>query len=173
MSDQYTAAPRKPGRPSSAEIAAREAASEERARPDRAEEVQTGRRRRSGLGPERNLKLAIPNKDPNYEYRWVNDRPGRVQQLTVHDDWDKAPETMAGAGLGSSVTERNVDSYTGERAVLLRKRKEFYDADKAEEAKALDARDEAMRRGPLPTPENAVDADKQYVPGGRNIVNGR
>ncbi len=143
-------------------------------RPPRAEQTQAQRRRRTGMGPERNLKLHIPEKDPAYEYRWVNDRPGRVHQLTVNDDWDKAPEMQGegNAGLGS-VNERAVDSYTGEKAVLLRKSKELYDADKKEEWKLLDERDEAMRRGPLPAPEGAGEVDKTYTPGGRNIVNGR
>jgi len=177
MTDQYSPTPRKPGRPTNAEVAARTAESAvSEPTSGRAEEVATRRLRREGIGPERNLKLHIPSelKDPNYEHRWVNDRPGRVQQLTQQDDWEPVPG-MEGVGLGKSVTERAVDSYTGERAVLLRKPKEFYDADKKAEQKALDERDEAMRRGPLPTPEGAGggEADKVYTPGGRNIVNGR
>lgn len=135
-------------------------------------ETQQKRRRREGMGPERNLKLHIPDKDPNFEYRWVNERPGRIQQLTVQDDWDVAPEA-GGSGIGT-VTERAVDKYTGERAILLRKPKEYYDADQLEKKKALDQRDDAMRRGPLPAPEGVGgEADKSYTPGGRNIVNGR
>lgn len=141
------------------------------AQPDRAEEVQKRRRRREGMGAERNLKLAIPDKDPNYEYRWVNNRPGRVHQLTKNDDWDVAPE-MNGPGLGT-VGERTVDKTTGEQAILLRKPKELYDEDQREKEKLLKARDETMRRGALPDPAGA-DGDKStYVPGGRNIVNGR
>jgi len=172
MSDTYTPEPRKPGRPTNAERDARAAA--ETPNPRQAE-VQQTRRRREGMGPERNLKLHIPEqmKDPNFEYRWVNDRPGRVHSLTKLDDWDPAPG-MDGVGLGQSVSERAVDSYTGERAVLLRKPKEYYDADQMEKKKALDERDEAMRRGPLPSPEGiGGEADKSYTPGGRNIVNGR
>lgn len=149
---------RGPGRPPNAE---------------RAQETKVVRRRRQGMGPERNLKLTIPNKDPDYEYRWVNDRPGRVDQLTKLDDWDIAPE-MNGPGLGT-VGERTVDKTTGERGVLLRKRKEFYDEDQAEKEKQLKARDDTMRRGPLPGPSGAggAEQDKTYVPNGRNIVGGR
>lgn len=174
MTDQYSPAPRKLGRPTNAERDARAEPVAVTESGGRAEEVTVQRRRRLGMGPERNLKLHIPEemKDPNFEYRWVNDRPGRIQQLTKQDDWDKAPEMLEGTGLGT-VTERAVDSYTGERAVLLRKPKEFYDADKKAEWKALDERDETMRRGPLPTPEGGGEADKVYTPGGRNIVSGR
>lgn len=174
MTDQYNPIPARRGRPPNSErvVPSAQPTSEPTVRQA---DTQKRRRRREGMGAERNLKLHIPNelKDPNFEYRWVNDRPGRVQQLTKLDDWDRAPEMMEGTGLGT-VTERAVDSYTGERAVLLRKPKEFYDSDKAEEAKLLDQRDEAMRRGPLPNPEGiAAEPDKTYVPGGRNIVNGR
>lgn len=139
----------------------------------RVEETKQRRRRREGMGPERNLKLTIPDKDPDYEYRWVNNRPGRVHQLTKNDDWDVAPE-QNGPGLGT-VGERTVDKSTGEQAILLRKRKEFYDEDQREKEKLLKARDDAMRRGPLPDPAGAGgDGDKStYVPSGRNIVNGR
>ncbi|HDA7928959.1 TPA: hypothetical protein O5V78_002736, partial [Staphylococcus aureus] len=59
-------------------------------RTPRIEEVQTERRRRTGLGPDRNLKLHVPEeaKDPNFVYRWVNNRPGRVMQLTQMDDYE-------------------------------------------------------------------------------------
>lgn len=175
--NDFTPEPRrKVGRPSNAEVQARaevQAAESQSAATARAAEVMQRRRRRETLGPERNLKLHVPQemKDPNYEYRWVNDRPGRIMQLTQYDDWDKAPE-MEGIGLGTT-TERVADKYTGERTVLLRKPKEFYDADKAAEQKVLDERDDAMRRGPPPSNEQGSAELGEYVPGGRNIINGR
>jgi hypothetical protein len=143
-------------------------------RPPRQEEVKQRRRRREGLGADRNLKLAVPEnlKDPNFVYRWVNDRPGRVQQLTTMDDWEKAPVvTEQNAGEGT-VETRVVDKSVGERAVLLRKPKEFYEADKAEEQKQLDARDEALRRAPPQDPQG-LSGPEAYVPNGRNIIGGR
>src|SRR4051812_14676936 len=79
--------PRRPGRPSNAELAARSQAAEPSRR---SEEVKSRRRRREGLGAERNLKLHVPeeSKDPNFVYRWVNDRGGRVRQLTKMDDYE-------------------------------------------------------------------------------------
>ena len=120
------------------------------------------------------MKLHVPEtlKEKNFEYRWVNDRPGRVQQLTKMDDWDTAPiDTEQNAGEGT-VETRVVDKSVGERAVLLRKPKKFYDADKRDEQKVLDARDEAMRRAP-PQSTEGLSGPESYVPGGRNIVNGR
>ncbi len=137
-------------------------------------EVAKTRRRREGMGAERNLKLSVPDgvtEGGKYVTRWVNNRPGRVQQFTTQDDWDIV-NVGEGSGIGS-VTERAVDS-NGEKAVLMRKLKEFHDADQKEKWKALDERDEAMRRGPLPTPEGiGGEAAMAYTPNGRNIVNGR
>lgn len=142
----------------------------------RQEETQARRRRRESLGPDRNLKLHVPEdmKDPNFVYRWVNNRPGRVQQLTRQDDWDvvQGADPAANAVSLGATSERVADSYTGQTAVLLRKPKEFYEADKAEEQKLLDARDETMRRGSLNSPEG-LSGPEAYVPNGRNIVSGR
>lgn len=138
------------------------------------QEVQTQRRRRMDTGAGSGMKLSVPEdaKDKDFEYRWINDRPGRVQQLTKRDDWDFAPiVTEQNAGEGT-VETRVVDKSVGERAVLLRKPKQFYDADKLEEQKVLDARDEAMRRAP-PSSSEGLNGPESYVPGGRNIVNGR
>ena len=139
-------------------------------RPPRAQTEQVVRRRREGMGADRNLKLHVPEdkKDPNFEYRWVNDRPGRVQQLTQGDDYDVVP----GVTNEGTTETRIADKSSGERAVLLRKRKEFYESDKREEQKVLDARDEALRRAPPPSAEG-LSGPEAYVPGGRNIVGGR
>lgn len=144
----------------------------------RQEVTQERRRRRETLGADRNLKLHVPEdfKDKDFEYRWVNDRPGRVQQLTVQDDWEQVSSTDA-LMLQEQVSEGTVikrvaDKYQGENAVLLRKPKKFYQEDKAEEQKLLDKRDETMRQGALPGQE-ALTGSESYVPSGRNIVGGR
>ena len=45
-------------------------------RPRREEEIKTQRRRRQDTGEGRHLKLHVPEsmKDPNFTYRWVNDK---------------------------------------------------------------------------------------------------
>jgi hypothetical protein len=95
-------------------------------RPRREEEVATERRRRTGSGAERNLKLFVPEeaKDPNFVYRWVNNRPGRVKQLTQMDDYDVVSSEDGTIDAGTSegtVVKRTVDRSEGEEAVLLRK----------------------------------------------------
>jgi len=176
MTDTTDIERRRPGRPSNAELAARQE------RPTRAEEVTTRRRRREGLGAERNLKLHVPEdaKDPNFVYRWVNDRPGRVQQLTTMDDYEVVSSSALNGGdpdPGANTAEGTVmrrigDKSIGEGAVLIRKPKEYYEADKREEAKVLDARDEALRKGP-PASQEGLSGQEAYVPGGRNVIAGR
>jgi hypothetical protein len=140
-------------------------------RPPRQEQEQRQRRRRESLGEDRNLKLHVPadKKDPNFEYRFVNDRPGRVQQLTQADDWDVVPSITAESGNETRIADKS----SGERAVLLRKPKDFYESDKRSEQKLLDERDESMRRSAAPSAEGLTSSDNAYVPGGRNIIGGR
>lgn len=151
----------------------------ERARPDRQQETQIRRRRRESLGDDRNLKLHIPEelKDKNFTYRFVNDRPGRVRQLTVQDDWDVVDAAKLGADpepekntAEGTVVNRVGDKVTGERMVLLRKPKDFFEEDKKAKQAKLDELDKAMRVGPAPNAEGIGPADHAYVPGGRNKI---
>lgn len=146
-------------------------------RPPRVQEVQTERRRRTGTGAERNLKLFVPEeyKDPNFVYRWVNNRPGRVKQLTQMDDYDIVSSEDGTIDAGTSegtVVKRTVDRSEGEEAVLLRKPRKFYEADKAEEQKLLDAKDEQLRQGQGFSSEG-LSGSEAYVPGGRRGQDGR
>lgn len=146
-------------------------------RPPRQEQVQSERRRRSADQAIAGLKLHVREdlKDPNFTYRWANDRPGRIHQLTEQDDWDVVSTGDAGSLTSASegtVMRRSVDKATGEGAVLLRKRKDFYEADQKDKQKPLDERDELLRRGAAPGSESLTGSEA-YVPGGRNTVDGR
>ena len=131
------------------------------------------RRRRLGAGLERNYKLHVPEnkKDPNFEYRWINDSPGRIEQYTVHDDWDVTKEDRNGE---SWEVRRPVGPGPDGRplyAVLCQKRKEYYEQDKAEEEKSIKAQEDAMRVGPPPSPHGlGAEPATTYVPGGRNTI---
>jgi hypothetical protein len=106
-------------------------------RPPRNEEVKVERRRRQGSGADRNMKLFVPEeaKDPNFYYRWVNNKPGRVKQLTQMDDYDivSADGAIDTGTAEGTVVKRTVDRREGDEAVLVRKPLHFYEADKAEE----------------------------------------
>lgn len=146
-------------------------------RPPRAAEVQVERRRRQGQGAERNMKLFVPEeaKDQEFVYRWANNKPGRVKQLTQMDDYDIVSSDDGAIDTGTSegtVVKRTVDRREGEEAVLLRKPRHFYEADKAEEQRLLDARDEELRAGKVQGAE-ALSGSEAYVPGGRRGQDGR
>lgn len=143
-------------------------------RPPRSQEVQTQRRRRSDSGVSAGLKLHVPEdmKDKDFEYRWVNDRPGRVHQLTVQDDWDVVstdrPDQLTAAAEGS-VMKRSVDKSNGDNAVLLKKPKTYFDADRKEKQRPVDEIEKALRSGPAPSSEG-ISGSEAYVPNGRNTI---
>jgi hypothetical protein len=143
---------------------------ETRERTPRQEETQQRRRRRESIGADRNMKLGLPGdfKDANFEYRWVNDRPGRVQQL-YGEDWDVVPSDKADSNSIGTTVERVADKLSGEKTVLMRKPKKFYEEDQAEKKKALDKVDESLRRGAPPSPEGLA-GPHAYVPGGSNKI---
>lgn len=143
-------------------------------RPSRQEQVKAQRRRRDTLGADRNLKLHVPEeaKDPNFEYRWIKNTTGRVQQLTQMDDYDVVSQTdLDSQSIGTQV-QRTSNKSDGESVVLVRKPRQFFEEDKAKEAKRIDATEEAMRRAP-PSSSEGLSGSEAYVPGGKNVVNGR
>lgn len=101
----------------------------EQARPDRAEEVATQRRRRDGSGLEARLNLEVPDhvRDKlaaeGLTPRWVNDTKGRVQHLTTRDDYDKVDEV-------EPVRVGTADDGSAIFAHLLAKRNDFIDEDR-------------------------------------------
>jgi len=149
----------------------------------RVEEERTRRRRREDLGDGRLKNLAVSgDMDPTYEYRWINDDPGRVHNLTIRDDWDRVTEDMLGLRgdkdrqVGSGV-ERIVDKVTGKRAILVRKPKDYYAQDKAKEQVKLDEIDTQIKSGAVPSngqQEALKPGVNAYVPaGGISIQDGR
>lgn len=146
-------------------------------RPSRMDDVKVERRRRVGQGSERSLKLHVPEgaKDPNFVYRWVNNNPGRVKQLTEMDDYEVVSASDGKIDAGTSegtVVKRTVNRTEGDEAILLRKPREYYEADKADEQAMIDQRDEALRAGSEATSEG-LSGSEAYVPGGRRGASGR
>jgi hypothetical protein len=136
---------------------------------NRIEQERAQRRRRDDMSDDRLRNLNVAGKlDPNYTYRFINDEPGRVHRLTVLDDWDivKSSEIEPNAkdkGVGSQV-ERIVDRRSGQRAILVRKRKDFYAADKAKEQAQIDDLEKSIKQGAAPGPEALREGS--YVPQG-------
>ena len=146
-------------------------------RPPRSEQVQSQRRRRQDDDEGRNMKLHVPEgaKDSAYVYRWVNNKPGRIKQLTQRDDYDivnVTDESIDVGSAGGTVVTRTVDRNEGDEAVLIRKPREYYEADKAKADRRLDALDEQLRHGAAPSSEG-LSGSEAYVPNGVNGRDGR
>lgn len=84
-----------------------------------------------GLRP----KLALIGKNPNYEYRFVNDTPGRIAmfkqggwELCTNDEVDTGNFRAEDATELGSLAYSIVDSGTGMKAYVMKIQKEWYEA---------------------------------------------
>lgn len=146
----------------------------------RAEAAKAERRRRKGVGPKSRLKLSLPThleKDPNYRYYWLADRPGRVEQLTVRDDYDFVTDDEAAADGRQTGTGTRIERHAGTdkwgnpvRHFLVRKPIEYHQADMAEKRAEREKTMAAIRRGKTPDLDGKpIHDDHAYVPEDRPI----
>ena len=126
-------------------------------------EVEAERRRRRTAGADFHARRMGVNPDlldfNNYKYRWLNDEPGRMHRKVVADDWDIVMNDKSGRGgeqikddatdLGNAVSIVVGTHPDGSRklAYLCRKRKDFYEEDKAEKMRQLDEQQRQLRAG--------------------------
>ncbi len=141
------------------------------------------RRRKGSVGQARR-KLSVDESQldrENFEYRFINDDPGRVSALTQYDDWDivtdrsktlKADGDSLGAGVskvvGKDENGRPVSAH------LVRKPKEYFDADAKAKQAIIDRQMTQIKRGPSPD-QGGIGATPgaSYVPeGGIQIKEG-
>jgi hypothetical protein len=113
-------------------------------------------------------------KDPNFEYRWLNDTPGRLESKTKLDDWDVVTtpaDPTKDDGEGTAVRRPVGTTPEGKPlyAYLCKKPKHYYEADKTEEQKMIAAEEENLRRGEVKGAD-ALTGPMAYVPGGRNTI---
>lgn len=130
-------------------------------RPKRAEVTQTERRRRKG-GIQN--KLTIPDsvikQHPDMEFRWARDDGGRMQRLTVNDDWDKVPDVdPIHGGKGESGTAMKMH--------LLMKPKTFMAEDQAEKLESLKSIEQAQLARPEAREAVEQGAEIYSVPGNK------
>lgn len=138
----------------------------------RGEEMTQQRRRRntSALsGKRRRLFLNTESLDPNFEYRWVNTEPGRVEVLTMQDDWEVVEDRngeikndVIGDGTKVSIVAGAGASGTPVQAVLLRKLKKYQDEDRQAQQRRIDEKENDIRRGAAPA-EGGASGDKFYA----------
>lgn len=140
-----------------------------------------GRRKRVPLGVTRS-KLAVSGRDPNYQYRWVNEQ--------THNDPDRLNSALQGgyeyvqrAGVtvgeeaadGNSDTGSQVSRIVGTkpdgsplRAYLMRIPKEFYAEDQQAKQAEIDQTETAIKRGKQTgAPDTAYTKDSNKIAFGR------
>jgi len=101
-----------------------------------------------GLRP----KLALIGKDPNYEYRYVNDTPGRISmfkqggwELVTNHEVDTGNFRAEDASELGSLAYSIVDSGTGLKAYVMKIRKEWYDEFMQEAEQEVHRTEETLR----------------------------
>ena len=144
---------------------------ETRSRRSREDEALPERRKRT----EANVvgkRLAVNTANLNmekYAYRFINDAPARLFQMTQQDDWDivdatGAPVKSDSTDLGNavSVVVGTKPDGSAMRAYLCRKLRRFYDDDQKMKQTDLDEQLAQLRRG------NSAKGEEQgdYIPSG-------
>lgn len=150
-------------------------------REDRVAEVQGERRRRKDMSVNAHLRFSIPDHlrdDKAYRYHWLVDRPGRIEMKTKHDDWDfvEEPELASDGrqtGAGTRIERHAGTDQFGNplRAFLVRKKREYYEEDKAKDQADLDKRMAAIKSGkPVNKDGQTIAQDGSYVPQGGIVI---
>lgn len=161
MTDSYT--PRR-GRPSNAEIAARQVFAEEAPQDDGFVPAKSRRKRATVAGFKQ--RLDAPSR-PGYVRRWVNDDGVRPELLNADYAYDFVLDTNARTDSAGTRVSRIVGKKpSGEpmHAYLMETPQSEYDVGVAEKEDALKPFDEAIRSGKDAAGEFS-GADNTYRPG--------
>ena len=144
---------------------------ETRGRASRAEEQLPERRKRADattIGKRMAVDTSLLDFD-KFKYRYINDAPARLFQMTKQDDWDivdTAGQTLKtdNADLGSAVSVVVGSKPDGSpmRSYLFRKLRQFYEDDQKMKQTDLDEQLAQLRRGNTAAGEGQGD----YVPSG-------
>ena len=122
------------------------------------------RRRTNSLSGHRDRLSVDENlldKD-KFAYRWINDEGARVHQMTVQDDWDLVTDREQASGAGSELAEQVGAREKGNplRAVLVRKPKDLFDADKAAQQRRIDDQERGLTTDVAP----GTESENMYQP---------
>lgn len=116
-------------------------------RGERAQDRQgRGRKRRTPMGAPQ-LKLDAPTR-PGFNRRWFNDTPGRIDKALQHD-WTHVMQETKADGEPQPVKALVGRTPEGQplHAYLMEIPEEYYAEDQAAKQEAVDAVDQAIRRG--------------------------
>lgn len=139
--------------------------------PGRPKKTATERAKRIPLGVPRQ-KLSLDQKDPNYNYRWINDTGDRIAQAQQAGyEFVKRGDTSAPGvadvvpqntdlGANTSKVVGTTESGAPLTAYLMRLKKSFYEEDKKAKADQIDESERGLRRG-----QSLMDSlgDRGYV----------
>lgn len=136
----------------------------------RTEQVKEQRRRRNSeslSGHRRRMALDMSKLDTeNFEYRWANNEPGRVETLTQQDDWEIVTDRdggikrdSTGTGTEVSIVAGTGDSGAPVRSVLIRKPKKYQDEDRRAKQRRIDEMEAGLREGNTPGNDGAKGSE--------------
>lgn len=123
--------------------------------PRKADRAVEGRNRRVPMtGAEPNFYIPPGVKESGYEYRWVNDKPSRIQRLE-QAGYEIVKDEAVQTARGDAQTDRTDGTVIraqadksgrmdGMQAVLMRQRSEFYQEDQAAKQANVDQVVEAI-----------------------------
>jgi hypothetical protein len=134
----------------------------------RADGVRRERRKKPGQSVLSGINLAVNQGmlEPDHHHRWVNDKGGRVQQMH-REDWDVVQAAASDEPNEQTTIHAGVDEGKPFNHVLMRKPKDWYEADKKEKERPLDEMEDDIRRGRARTAE--LKGDGVYTPGENKI----
>ena len=121
-------------------------------------------------------KMSVPEGviPPDRVGRWINDRGTRIQ-LAMGDDWEFVPNTGS-VRIGDGFDDKNSDvgdkismivgsggdGGKPERAYLMMKYRDWYEADRDEKQKQNDAIEDAIKRPGYKAGEKGLDESGMY-----------
>jgi len=101
-------------------------------------------------------RLNVSGKDPNYEYRFVNDIGDRIEifqqagyelvDKSEHRIGDSRLDISKGDGTHASVSVGVKPNGEGQKAYLMRIKKEWYEEDQAKKLEDIQAFQEALKK---------------------------
>jgi hypothetical protein len=115
--------------------------------------AKVNRPQRTSINGIRN-RLTVDGKDPDFQYRIVNDTPGRVQQFIdagyeIVTDEDISVGDKKVATPGGEGTPKKLAVGNGVNAYVMRIRKDWYEEDEVAEQARVDETEASMRRQAL------------------------
>lgn len=121
-------------------------------------EQQVQRQERVPVSGPRDI-LTVMKKDPNYVYRWVFDKPGRIErflrggyEVAKHETDIGDVAVDRGSRVGTAITYAT----GGSQLVLMRQKREWYNEDQEAKWKDLDALEEVLYQDGLKKPSRTL-----------------